>query len=75
MGSGKARNRLLGGPAAEPGTVTDTASDGYGSVFRVLLSGRHVASYGTRTEAEAAVAGWLREWPGEFTVVERRGKR
>jgi hypothetical protein len=64
----KARNRLLGGgdgERASTGPVTDLASDTETGPWRVLLSGRHVASFGSRAEAERAVAGWLREWPGE----------
>ena len=43
-------------------------SDPDGSVFRVFLDGRHVASYATREQAELAIGRWLREWDGEFTV-------
>lgn len=43
-------------------------------VYRVLLNGRWVASYSRRDLAERAIAGWLREWDGEFTIQERRAK-
>lgn len=73
----KALNRLLGGPSpADPGgarngtaKVTHTPD-----AFRVHLDGKHVASYPTRELAEMAIAAWLREWDGEFTIQAKKRK-
>lgn len=65
----KALNRLLGGDDEErrQAAVTDSP-DANGTIYRVLLDGRHVTTKPTRWEAERAIAGWLDEFDGEFEV-------
>jgi hypothetical protein len=69
----KARQRLLGGPMGEE--VTVTRNDDRAKPCRVYLNGRHIGTYPSWDRAELAIAGWLRDWDGEFTIRALSGKR
>jgi hypothetical protein len=61
----KAKNRLLGGSDSQrKKPVTDSPD----ALFRVYLDRKWIGTYATRELAECAIAGWLREWDGEFTI-------
>ena len=44
------------------------------TVFRVFLNGRWISSHTTREDAERAIAGWMREWDGEFEIKEIKAR-